>query len=120
MKHTIKVLVVIFACMLASVGSADSIKGNFAIRQGQSKLVFCPDSGSWSKDAPVTPPGQLYDMSKDAGERTNEYAEHSEIMSRLTKLLEYVAEGRSTPGPAQKNDRPVDIWKKNSKQKKHP
>lgn len=90
-----------------------SIDGNFAIRQGQWKLNLCPDSGGWSKDAPVKTPGQLYDMSKDAGERTNEYAEHPEIVSRLTKLLEkYVADGRSTPGPAQKNDVSVDIWKK--------
>ena len=37
------------------------------------------------------------------------------IVSRLTKLLEkYVAEGRSTTGPAEKNDVPVDIWKKNA------
>ena len=96
-----------------------SINGNFAIRQGQWKLDLCPDSGGWSKDAPVKTPAQLYDMSKDVGERTNEYSEHPEIVSRLTKLLEkYVAEGRSTPGPAQKNDVPVAIWKKdrNTKQ----
>ena len=91
-----------------------SINGNFAIRQGQWKLELCPDSGGWSKDAPVKTPAQLYDMSRDVGERTNEYAEHPEIVSRLTKLLEtYVADGRSTPGTAQKNDVPVAIWKKN-------
>ncbi len=96
-----------------------SISGKFAIRQGQWKLNLCPDSGGWSKGAPVKTPGQLYDMSKDVGERTNEYAQHPEIVSRLTKLLEkYVADGRSTPGPAQKNDVPVDIWKKNSKDRK--
>lgn len=90
-----------------------SINGNFAIRQGQWKLELCPNSGGWSKDAPVKTPGQLYDMSHDVGERTNEYAKHPEIVSRLTKLLEkYVADGRSTPGPAQKNDVPVAIWKK--------
>ncbi len=95
-----------------------SIDGKFAIRQGQWKLELCQDSGGWGKDAPVKTPGQLYDMSKDVGERTNEYAEQPEIVSRLTKLLEkYVADGRSTAGPAQKNDVPVDIWKKNSKDK---
>ena len=89
-----------------------SINGNFAIRQGQWKLVMCPDSGGWSKDAPVKTRGQLYDMSKGAGERTNEYSEHPENVSRLTALLEkYVTDGRSTPGPAQKNDVPVDIRK---------
>jgi arylsulfatase A len=95
-----------------------SISGKFAIRQGQWKLELCPDSGGWSKSAPVKTPGQLYDMRKDVGERANEYSQHPEIVSRLTKLLEkYVAEGRSTAGPAQKNDVPVDIWKKNSKDK---
>lgn len=56
-------------------------------------------------------------MSKDVGERTNEYNQHPEIVSRLTKLLEkYVADGRSTPGPAQKNDTAVNIGtKKDSK-----
>ena len=95
-----------------------SIGGNFAIRQGQWKLDLCPDSGGWSKDAPVETPGQLYDMSKDVSERTNEYSEHPDIVSRLTKLLEkYVADGRSTHGPAQKNDVPVDIRRKGRKSK---
>ncbi len=92
-----------------------SIKGNFAIRQGRWKLEFCADSGGWSKGGVTDAPGQLYDMGKDVGERTNEYNQHPEIVSRLTKLLEkYVADGRSTPGPAGKNDVPVDIWKKNA------
>ena len=92
-----------------------SIKGNFAIRQGQWKLEFCAGSGGWGKGGVTDAPAQLYDMSKDVGERTNEYASHPEIVDRLTKLLEkYVADGRSTPGPAGKNDMPVDIWKKNT------
>src|ERR1035441_7818850 len=82
-----------------------SIGGAFAIRQGQWKLELTQGSGGWGKGS-VKEPGQLYDMSKDIGERTNEYSQHPEIVSRLTKLLQkYVAEGRSTPGPAQKNDR---------------
>ncbi len=92
-----------------------SIKGNFAIRQGQWKLELCANSGGWGKGGVTDAPGQLYDMSKDVGERTNEYNEHPEIVSRLTKLLEkYVADGRSTPGPAEKNDVRVDLWKKNA------
>lgn len=92
-----------------------SIWGNFAIRQGQWKLELCNDSGGWGKGSVQDAPGQLYDVSKDVGERTNEYNQHPEIVSRLTKLLEkYVAYGRSTPGPAQKNDKAVDIWKKNA------
>lgn len=89
-----------------------SINGNFAIRQGQWKLEFCANSGGWSKDAAVATPGQLYDMNKSVDERTNEYTQHPEVVSRLTVLLEkYVADGRSTPGPSLKNDVPVMIWK---------
>ena len=34
------------------------------------------------------------------------------VVARLTALLErYVAEGRSTPGPRQTNDAPVDLLK---------
>lgn len=92
-----------------------SIKGNFAIRQGQWKLEFCIGSGGWSKGGVEEPPGQLYDMSKDVGERVNEYREHPEIVSRLTKLLEkYVADGRSIAGPPRKIDAPVNIWKKSA------
>ncbi len=90
-----------------------SIRGNFAIRQGPWKLDLCQDSGGWSKGAPVDTPGQLYDMSKDVGERANESAQHPEIASRLTALLEkYVKDGRSTPGPPSNNDVMVDVLKK--------
>jgi hypothetical protein len=35
-----------------------------------------------------------------------------DVVARLTKRLEnYVADGRSTPGPSQKNTTEVDIWK---------
>lgn len=90
-----------------------SIKGNFAIRQGQWKLEFCADSGGWSQGGGADTPAQLYDMSRDVGERTNEYKQHPDIVSSLTKLLEkYVSEGRSTVGAAQKNDVSVEVWKK--------
>jgi len=90
-----------------------SIRGDFAIRQGQWKLEFCKDSGGWSKGGSADTPGQLYDMSKDVGEQTNAYDQHPEIVSQMTKLLEkYVADGRSTPGPSLKNDAPVEISKK--------
>lgn len=89
-----------------------SIRGNFAIRQGQWKLELCKDSGGWSKGGITAEPAQLYDMSKDVGERENEYHQHPEIVSHLTKLLEtYVSEGRSTPGPSLQNDVPVNVWK---------
>jgi arylsulfatase A len=89
-----------------------SISGKFAIRQGRWKLQLCKGSGGWSKGGISDEPGQLYDMSKDVGEQKNEYIEHPEVVSRLTKLLEkYVADGRSTPGSARKNDVPVEIVK---------
>ncbi len=95
-----------------------SISGIFAIRQGSWKLELCKDSGGWSKGDKVETPGQLYDMSKDVGERSNEYAQHPEIVSKLTALLEkYVTDGRSTPGPTMKNDVTVDILKKADAQK---
>jgi arylsulfatase A-like enzyme len=90
-----------------------SISGVFAIRQGPWKLDLCKNSGGWSKGGDVETPAQLYDMSKDVGERANEYQAHPEVVSRLTTLLEkYVRDGRSTPGPSLTNDVPVEIWKK--------
>lgn len=95
-----------------------SINGSFAIRHGKWKLELCPGSGGWSPPRPTSaeakrlPPVQLYDMMADVGERVNVYQEHPEIVARLTKLLEkYIADGRSTPGAPQKNDRPVTMWK---------
>jgi len=96
-----------------------SISGKFSIRQGRWKLELCPGSGGWSspKDpealAQGLPPVQLYDMAGDVGEKVNVHAKNPEVASRLLALLEkYVADGRSTPGAPQKNDGPVDIWKK--------
>jgi len=95
-----------------------SINGCFAIRQGNWKLAFCPDSGGWSAPRPGNaearqlPALQLYDLSKDIGETTNVHDAHPEVVARLTKLLEqYVANGRSTPGKAQSNTGEVNIWR---------
>ena len=94
-----------------------SIKGIFAIREGKWKLVLCSGSGGWSKPPEVAqgekrPSVQLYDLSADPGERKNLQASHPAIVKRLTAALEkLVADGRSTPGSAQKNDVPIDITK---------
>lgn len=95
-----------------------SVNGSFAIRQGNWKLELCPSSGGWSDPKPNTaeakklPAVQLYDLSADIGEKTNVQAEHTEIVDRLTRLLEkIVADGRSTPGSQQKNDVPIKLWK---------
>lgn len=94
-----------------------SSNGSFAIRQGPWKLELCPGSGGWSeprpdKVSPVDlPPVQLYNLERDIAEKTNLQAQYPAIVKRLTHLLErYVAEGRSTPGRPQPNDRHIDIW----------
>jgi hypothetical protein len=95
-----------------------SINGSFAIQQGNWKLELCSSSGGWglpkpgSAEAKGLPSVQLYDMSQDIGERTNQYASQPAIAARLTKLLEkYVADGRSTPGPKENNDATINLWK---------
>jgi arylsulfatase A len=95
-----------------------SINGSFSLRQGPWKLALCRDSGGWSEPRPGTPkaadlpPVQLFDLTKDIGEQTNVQDKHTEVVARLTKLLEkYVADGRSTPGAPQQNAVPVQIVK---------
>jgi hypothetical protein len=94
-----------------------SINGSFAIRQGDWKLALCPDSGGWSAPRPgkgdaSLPPLPLYNLKTDIAEKRNLCDSHPEIVSRLTALLEkYVDEGRSTPGPRQKNTVEVEIRK---------
>jgi arylsulfatase A-like enzyme len=88
--------------------------GAFAIRQGHWKLALCQGGGGSAigDDGDTTSP-QLYDLSKDIAETTNEAQSHPEIVERLTKLLEqYVANGRSTPGGKQANDAEIQIEKK--------
>ncbi len=87
-----------------------SINGSFGIRQGKWKLCFCPGSGGWSAPRPGSddtsgmPATQLFDLAADIGEKANVTAENAAVVERLTKLMEkFVVEGRSTPGPAQKN-----------------
>ena len=66
-----------------------------------------------SDEAKGLPPVQLYDLTRDPGERRNVQAEHPAIVDRLSRLLErYVAEGRSTPGKRLKNDVEVDLRRK--------
>jgi arylsulfatase A-like enzyme len=87
-----------------------SIDGSLAIRQGKWKLELCAGSGGWSspktpKELAGLPAVQLYDMTQDVGERRNVAAEQTEVVDRLTALLQgYIDRGRSTPGAARKND----------------
>ncbi|MBL9212115.1 MAG: arylsulfatase [Opitutaceae bacterium] len=95
-----------------------SINGLFSLRQGPWKLALCPASGGWSKpgDAEArragSPAVQLYRLDSDPGETNNLQAAQPEVVARLTALLErYVADGRSTPGPRQRNDAAIDLLK---------
>ena len=95
-----------------------SFGGNFAIRKGKWKLIFCAGSGGWAKPRDKEalkqglPKVQLYDMDADIGEKTNLQAKHPEVVAELTQLLEtYIANGRSTAGLKLKNDAPIKIWK---------
>lgn len=73
------------------------------------KLELCADSGGWSDPRPGqapagSPASQLYDLSSDIAEQNNLIASKLHEAARLQELLEkLIAEGRSTPGPAQKN-----------------
>lgn len=95
-----------------------SLYGNFAIQEGRWKLELCPGSGGWTQPknavalAKGLPPVQLYDMFADIGETKNLEADHPKIVARLTADLKTcVANGRSRPGPVEKDDVKVDIWK---------
>ena len=52
-------------------------------------------------------------MESDESETHNVAADHPEIVQQLTALLDkYIADGRSTPGPEQKNDAKIILRKK--------
>lgn len=96
-----------------------SFYGKFAIREGKWKLILSPGSGGWwpPRDEAAREQGlpevQLYDLQVDPGEQHNLQSKYPAVVERLTGSLEaLVANGRSTPGPKQSNDVPVDIWKR--------
>jgi arylsulfatase A-like enzyme len=90
--------------------------GLFSMRDGRWKIIFGANGGGytnagWFEDSP-TASIQLYDLAADLGETRNLSGERPEIVARLSAILEQlVSEGRSTPGPKQANDVPVD-WKR--------
>lgn len=98
--------------------------GRFAIRQGDWVLIAHVTGDDnrkrgepeWMKKqrgyVAHDQPGELYNLKEDLIEKTNQYAAQPAKVKELRKLLEkYVAEGRSTPGPAQSNDVKVVIDK---------
>lgn len=105
-----------------------SSEGEFAIREGDWKLILCPGSGGWSpptkSPSPWTqpkpdnfdglPPFQLYHLGNDPKETTNLADRHPEVVARLGRLMRATIErGRSTPGPDQPYDKagwPQTAW----------
>jgi len=102
-----------------------SISGRFGVRQGNWKLELCAGSGGWGKpgDAEAKKEGlpdvQLYDLSKDIGEKTNVQSAFPDVVERMTKILEkQIANGRSTPGAKQANDVEIEISKSGTELRK--
>ncbi len=76
-----------------------SPKRELAIRQGPWKLVFAANGKR-----------ELYDLKTDIGETKDLAATNPETVERLTTLMrKQIADGRSTPGAAQKNDSPLTV-----------
>ncbi len=99
-----------------------SIDGQFAIRQGDWKLLASPSSGGWSAPRPQQkellkklPPMQLYHLGDDPQEKNNLIAQHpKKAQELLLLLLKQIEDGRSTPGAVQNNDA-TDNWKQKDK-----
>lgn len=88
-----------------------SIRGLLAIRRGPWKLIFGPGSGGWTEGRD-SHPQQLYNLADDPAEAHNLIAERTDVAAELTTLMDrIVANGRSTPGPPQQNDVPVE-WQR--------
>jgi arylsulfatase A len=92
-----------------------SIEGRFAIRKDHWKLILWPGSGGWSdpksnEGLDDLPHLQLYDLKKDPGETQNLMEQYPQVVSQLREeLIRLIQEGRSTPGPKQRNEGP-EIW----------
>ena len=105
-----------------------SISGHFAYRQGKWKLILAKASGGWTapKENQVgkdVPKAQVYDMENDPSEQNNLYLTHPEVAERLlANLTADILNGRSTDGPAAKNDvAEIRLWKsERAKKSKRP
>ena len=99
-------------------------QGKFAIRCGDWVLILAPTGDDnrkqgeppwFQKDRgykPHTDAGELFNLATDPTQVQNLYATETAKVHELTTLMErYVTEGRSTPGPKQKNDVEV-TWDK--------
>ncbi|MCF6331829.1 MAG: arylsulfatase [Draconibacterium sp.] len=72
-----------------------SLRGVFAMRKGNWKLILSNRSGGFSDGKNpngygIETPGQLYNLAADPGEKNNLYSKHPEIVEELTKELETI------------------------------
>ncbi len=92
-------------------------QGKFAIRKGDWVLILAPTGDDnarkgepdwFRKDRGYSAhreAGELFNLTTDPTQKDNRYAAEPEKVKELAALMErYVADGRSTPGPKQKND----------------
>ena len=93
--------------------------GSLAIRKGDWKLAFSAGSGGWSSPTEKQareqqlPAMQLFNLKDDPGEQNNQAAIQPKLLEQLSREMETIlANGRSTPGPVQKNDVEVLLRKK--------
>lgn len=93
-----------------------SLNGSLSLREREWKLELCPGSGGPSDvldktDLTVLPRFQLYNIIADEGERCNLYEDSQELAENLkNKLIKYIEDGRSTPGPKQENHDCINCW----------
>ena len=98
-----------------------SSSGAFAYREGNWKMILASGSAGWTKPVRLAggPKAQLYDLAVDAGEANNRYQSEAEVAMRLLAQFERdVKSGRSTKGPASKNDAPIVLWKESAGKKR--
>ena len=94
-----------------------SIHGHFSYRFKNWKLLLARGSGGWSspneKQSAGAPVAQLYDMDADIAEQSNRFEDNSEVADQLLEMLNTdIYSGRSTEGPASKNDiDEIEMWK---------
>ena len=82
-----------------------SIGGTPSVRMGQWKYIPARGSGGWGKGGDQSQPIQLYDLADDLDESRNLAAKNPKQVGVMKALLEkLIVQGRSTPGPKQKND----------------
>ena len=95
-----------------------SSTGLASLRKGTWKIIFGSgprtEGGAARKKSASgdDTPGQLYDLATDLGETINLWSKQPALVAELTETMtRIVNSGRSTPGPQQANDVPVQ-WRR--------